>query len=54
MSCIAPIEALIALDLMSIPEANTNYITYDQDSINVAFELYGNSKKETSTKDAPR
>ena len=45
MSHIAPVEALLALDLMSTPEANTSSITYSQDSINVAFEFYGNSKE---------
>ena len=28
MSCIAPVEALLALDPMSIPEANTYCIAY--------------------------
>ena len=46
MSFIPPVEALIALDLMSIPEADTNCITYSHDSINVAFEFYGNSKED--------
>ena len=46
MFCIASVEALLALDLMSIPEANTNSIAYGQDSINVAFEFYGNFKEE--------
>ena len=31
---------------MSIPEANTNCIAYDQDFINLAFEFYGNSKED--------
>ena len=52
MSCMAPVEVLLVLDLMSIPEANTNWITYVQDFINVVFEFYGNSE-ETSMKDAP-
>lgn len=46
MSCIAPVEALPALDPLSIPEANTNCIAYDQDFINLAFEFYGNSKED--------
>ena len=46
MSCIVPIEVLLVLDLMSIPEANTNCIAYGQDSINVASEFYGNSKED--------
>ena len=46
MSCIATTEALFPLDPMSIPEANTNCIDYGQDSINVAFEFYGNSKED--------
>ena len=56
MSCIATTEALLALDPMSIPEANTNCIAYGQDSINVAFEFYGNSKEdicEACTKISP-
>ena len=44
MFCIAPVEALLALDLMPIPEANKNCITYGQDFFNVAFEFYGNSE----------
>ena len=47
MSCTAPVEALLVLDPMSIPEANTNCISYGRDSINVALEFYGNSKKDT-------
>ena len=46
MSFIPPVEALIVLDLMSIPEADTNCITYSHDSINVTFEFYGNSKED--------
>ena len=46
MFCIVPVEALLALDLMSIIEANTNCIAYGQDSIDVAFEFYGNSKED--------
>ena len=46
MSCIAPVEALLALDPMSSPDANTSCITYGQESINVAFEFYGNSKED--------
>ena len=46
MSCTAPVEALLVLDPMSIPEANTNFISYGRDSINVALEFYGNSKED--------
>ena len=46
MSCIAPVEALLALDLISIPEANRNSMACGQDSINVAFEFYVNSKED--------
>ena len=56
MSCIAPVEELLALDPISIPETNTSCITYGQDSINVAFEFYGNSKEdicEVCTKISP-
>ena len=38
MSCLAPVEALLALDLVSIPAANTNRIAYSQDTNNVPFE----------------
>ena len=47
MSCTAPTEVLLVLDLMSIPDANINCITYGQDSINVAFEFYSNCKENT-------
>ena len=46
MSCIATVEALLVLYPMSILEANTNCITYDQDSVNVAFEFYSNSRED--------
>ena len=38
MFCIAPAETLLDLDLMYIPEANTNCITHSQDSINPRLE----------------
>ena len=56
ISCIAPVEELLALDPTSIPETNTSWIIYGQDSINVAFEFYGNSKEdicEACTKISP-
>ena len=46
MSCIAPMEVLLVLDPIAIPEANTNCIASGEDSINVAFEFYGNSKED--------
>ena len=46
MSCIAPVEGLLAPDLMSIPEVNTNCIAYSQNYIIVAFEFYGNSQED--------
>ena len=48
MSCIAPVEALPALDPLSIPEANTNCINHGEYSINVAFEFCSNSKEDIS------
>ena len=32
MSCIVPVEALLVIDPVSIPEDNTNCISYGQDS----------------------
>ena len=48
MSCIAQVEVFLPNSQykMSIPEANTNCIAYDQDFINWAFEFYGNSKED--------
>ena len=48
MSCIAPVEALPALDPLSIPEDNTNCINHGEYSINVAFEFCSNSKEDIS------
>ena len=45
MSCIAPAEVLLALDTMSIPEANTNSIACGHASINVTIKFYSNSKE---------
>ena len=45
MFCIAPVEALLTLELMSIPEANTSCIAYGRDSFNMAFEFCGNFKE---------
>ena len=39
-SCIVPVEALLVVDPMSVPEA------IGQDSINVALEFYVNSKED--------
>ena len=39
-------RSVTVLDPMSIPEANINCIAYGQESINVAFEFYGDSKED--------
>ena len=46
MSCIAPVESLLAPDLMPIPESNTNCMAK-------TLEFYGNSKEDITVSAPP-
>ena len=47
MSCIAPVEALLALDPNSIPcENESDFLTFGNQSIDIAFNFYGNPAED--------